>query len=478
MPLARRLARPVCCLLVLLAGAPIAAAQSANPKPRTDALEADLQRLEQAIDDLRAAQPASRRAEVERQQGIFAREVARLREAIVLPDDTTLDGQFGLAPAASKVYRARGLSIGGYGELVAHVSVANSANDEEVIDLARFVLYTGFKFADWIVFNSEIEIEHATSAATASAGNGAVAVELASLDLLLHRAANLRAGLLLVPMGFINEVHEPPFFHGTLRPPVETAILPSTWRANAVGLFGEPLPGIEYRTFAVTSFNAKGFRPDGLRTGKQSGNRELAEDWSWVLRLDANAANGTTLGGSLYLGDQGQDRAYGNDEDGYFAADVFTQIYEVHAEVRRYGFEFRALGAFVHIDDADVLNTDPDLLGYDPSLPQPADETPPPGGVAKRMHGYYGELAYDVLPLLLPSTTHYLAPWVRYSRYDTQASVPGPVAADERLDRTSVELGLTYKPIPQAVVKLDFALQDAERGSVPDELRFGVGFVF
>jgi hypothetical protein len=104
---------------------------------------------------------------------------------------------------------------------------------------------------------------------------------------------------MLVPMGFINELHEPPFYHGNRRPPVETQILPSTWRANGAGIFGELLPGLEYRTYGITSLNAKGFRADGIRGGRQSGNREFADDWSWVARLDYTPLPGGLIGGSL-----------------------------------------------------------------------------------------------------------------------------------------------------------------------------------
>jgi hypothetical protein len=83
-----------------------------------------------------------------------------------------------------------------------------------------------------------------------------------------------------------------------------------------------------------------------------------------------------------------------------------------------------------------------------------------------------------VLPLILPNTTHYLAPWFRYSRVDTQHDVPSGFAKDETQDVQYYEVGLDYKPIPQVVIKLDYRNQDPEEGNAPDEVRFGAGFIF
>src|SRR5262249_35202899 len=150
-------------------------------------------------------------------------------------------------PAASKVYGLnRGLSIGGYGETNFKVVTSNKDGQSNRFDYARFVLYVGYKFNDWIVLNSEIEFEHATTEETVSSDPGSVNVEFATIDFLLNPMANARGGLILVPMGFLNEMHEPPFYFGNTRPPVETQMIPSTWSANGFGLYGEVLPGLTY----------------------------------------------------------------------------------------------------------------------------------------------------------------------------------------------------------------------------------------
>ncbi|MGH7821912.1 MAG: hypothetical protein ACREQ9_19290, partial [Candidatus Binatia bacterium] len=246
--------------------------------------------------------------EIERRQEILADEVRRLREALVLPETKELKSHYGLGPAASKVYTLeKGLSIGGYGEYNYRKAVADEGTTRDEFDFVRFVLYVGYKFNDWIVLNTETEIEHAFTKSTESSDAGEVALEFANLDFLLDPRANFRVGLLLVPMGFLNEVHEPPFYHGNDRPTVEREIIPTTWRANGFGFHGELFEGLTYRTYGISGLNALGFRSNGIREGRQRGNREIAEDLAWVGRADYSFLPGTLIGGSAYVGNSGQD---------------------------------------------------------------------------------------------------------------------------------------------------------------------------
>ena len=98
-------------------------------------------------------------------------------------------------------------------------------------DFLRMVLYLGYKFNESILFNSEIEFEHGTTEGTSSAGGGSVSVEFAALDFLWKEWANPRAGMLLLPMGFLNEIlgrpsHERPFLILVVGYPREGARVP------------------------------------------------------------------------------------------------------------------------------------------------------------------------------------------------------------------------------------------------------------
>ena len=388
--------------------------------------------------------------ELDRKIDVLTEELRKMKEEQTLPEKAEYKSTYGLGPAASKVYqRERGVSIGGYGEFNLKEIVADKGGDDDVFDFVRFVLYTGYKFNDWIVFNSEVEFEHGSTEE-----NGSVSVEFATLDFLFNESINARAGLVLVPMGFLNELHEPTIYHGNVRPQVEEEIIPSTWRANGAGVFGDWGP-LSYRTYVVSSLDATGFTSENIRDARQNGSEELANDFSWVGRLDYEPIVGVLLGGSAYVGDSGQEHDYNGSEE-----DVFTQLYELHGEYKGYGLELRALGTLLDIDDADQVSLE-------------VGET-----VADQSLGAYAEIAYDVLTVLAPDRGQYLAPWFRYSWLDTQHDVPSGFARNDDFDRTIIELGIDYKPMSQVVLKLDYRNQDSEGEDLPDEIRLGGGFIF
>ena len=105
-------------------------------------------------------------ADLVRKVDVLTEEVATLRTQVAVPEETELKCVYGLGPAASKVYGVdRGLSIGGYGEAL-YVNFVGDEEDDDLDSLelrSRTVLYIGYKFTESIVFNSEIEFEHATT---------------------------------------------------------------------------------------------------------------------------------------------------------------------------------------------------------------------------------------------------------------------------------------------------------------------------
>ena len=301
----------------------------------------------------------SAKTEQERKTDILATEVEKLKTQLNIPDKREYKSLYGMGPAASQVYMVkRGLSIGGYGEYF-YTSFQNEKDVQkrDEIDFARLVLYAGYKFNDWIVLNSEIEFEHGTTGEGAEE-RGEVSVEFSQLDFLLDERANIRTGLMLVPMGFINEIHEPLFFHGNRRPDVERYIIPTTWREVGAGLHGEALPGLTYRVYAINSLKAgttadEGFTSAGIRESRQGGSQAIAEDWAFTGRFDyaPEALTGMFFGGSAFVGDAGQGALFMGRK-----ADVLTQLYEGHVQWHYRGLEFRALGAWGHIGDASLVS--------------------------------------------------------------------------------------------------------------------------
>jgi hypothetical protein len=423
-----------------------------------------------AVDQATAQE--DRIAELERTVAILADELERTRRELAVPEDQPLSSKYGLAPAASKIYDlGHGLSIGGYGEGYYSNLVGDKGDAKNRADLLRMVLYTGYKFTDSILFNAEIEFEHATTSSTESSNGGSVSVEFAYLDFLLRDWANIRAGLVLVPMGFINEIHEPVSYFGVHRPDIERQIIPSTWRENGVGILGTLYEQVDYQAFVINGFNARGFDSGGLRGGRQKGNRALAEHLAFVARLDWTPIQQLLVGGSVYYGNSGQNQDIGVSGTSVAIPDTPTTVWEIHAQYEDHGLHLRSLFTMAEIGDSGDLT---DALG-------PVDGTGDLAtgeAVAGEMLGVYGEVAYDLMPLLFPSSEKTLEPFFRYSYYDTQRDVPSGYSSDKSKEIETFTLGFSFQPIPRVVIKADYRNRSAKSGGLPDEFNLGVGFVF
>lgn len=437
------------------------------------ALGASAEPLDPQVED-RVRARDDRIEELERKVDVLADELSRVRTQVAVPEGAELKSAYGLGPAASKIYGLeRGLSIGGYAEAfytnyVGHDDAGSDEVDGVQIsdhkldrsDFLRLVMYLGYKFNENILFNSEIEFEHGfIGEDSVSAESGEVAVEFAALDFLWKDWANARAGLLLLPMGFLNEVHEPPFFNGVQRPETERRIIPTTWRENGLGLFGRLGEEVEYRTYVVTGFNARGFDDEGIREGRQQGGQALAEDLAWVARLDWAPLPEWLLGGSFYTGDSGQDQELG----GVGLPDARLSLFEVHGQYERGPFEVRTLFSMSFLSSAAELS---DVLAL------PTDEP-----VADEMLGGYVEVAYDVWDLLFDGGK-YLAPFIRVEYVDTQYNVPSEFTANRNEAFWLVTPGLTFKPIPNVVLKLEYRNFNPREGEIPDEVSVGMGLAF
>ena len=397
---------------------------------------------------------------LERKTDILSQEVEKLRTNLAIPEEKQLKSAYGLGPAASKVYQVgKGLSIGGYGEAFYQNVVGDKGDAKSTADLERMVLYVGYKFTDKILFNSEIEFEHGSTER-----NGAVSVEFAALDFFINPMANVRAGMVLMPMGFLNQIHEPPFYFGNHRPEVEQKIIPSTWNEVGVGLFGAITPNLTYTTYVVNGLNATGFDSNGIRNGRQGGSEALAQNLGYVARMDyvPDALPGVTVGGSAYVGNSGQDQVY----DGQKPS-VFTQLYESHVQWKYRGVEFRTLGSWGFVGNADILSA---AAGANPANGQ--------GVIGSQNYGWYSEVGYDVLPLMFRDTPQYLAPFVRYEKLNTVAKAPTGYVSDPSKDQQVFQVGLQYKPIPQVVIKADYRNFVAKQGPLPDDFNLGFGFIF
>jgi len=367
----------------------------------------------------------------------------------VVRADTSIGG-FGLG--ASKVYQVeRGVSLGGYGEVLyenyaSELEDGSPASKSDQFDALRAIIYIGYKFNDRLLFNSEIEIEH---------GNEAF-LEFGYLDYLLNENVGVRGGLLLAPLGFLNELHEPPIFLGTERPVTEQRIIPSTWRENGIGLFGST-KDFNWRVYVMNSLDGAGFDDDGFRGGRQKGSKALAEDLGVAGRFDYVGKPGLILGASGYMGETAQNRELeGETIDGR----IF--IWDAHVDYKVRGWELRGLVAGATVDDPISLNELNGLTGAD--------------GVGEQMLGWYLEAGYDILRST--TTPQQLLPYVRYEQVNTQQEVAEGFAANPANDLTVLSLGAAWKPAPQAVFKLGYQIHQNEAETGLNQFNMQIGWLF
>ncbi len=347
---------------------------------------------------------------------------------------------FGMGPAASKVYQARqGFSFGGYGEaFYRHEAGANA----DQADFLRAVLYSGYKFDDNWIFNSEIEFEHASTDK-----EGSASVEFAYLEYNHSPALNVRTGLVLPPLGFINELHEPTTYYGVSRPETERRIIPSTWRENGIGVLGD-LGGFSYKAYVVNGFDGSGFSASGLRGGRQKGSKASAEDLAFAGRLDWTETPGLVAGISAYLGDSGQgDGALGS---------VGTSIVDLHAEYQRGPWRLRGLAVQAEVDDTQRIFAENGRV------------------VGEEMTGGYLEAGVDLLHWFEPGSPHSLVAFYRHEILDTHASVASGLTSDPSQDETIQTIGLNWFPVSTVVFKVDY--QDFDKGN--DRFQVSMGYVF
>jgi hypothetical protein len=404
-------------------------------------LDTRLKALEEKVAAMQKAAPALDLSEIQREIDVLSKEIESLKsgqQRHVAEADTE---SYGLGAAASKVYRAeQGVSFGGYGEFLYN----NPQHGVATADALRAVLYTGYKFNNRVLFNSELEVEHASTES-----GGAVSLEFGYLDFLMKPQANVRAGLVLIPMGLINEQHEPTAFFGARRPDVERFIIPATWAEIGAGVFGDSGP-FTYRGYVVTGLNSAHFTADeGIREGRQAGVEAGAEDLALTGRLDWHPIEGTIFGGSFYRGGSGQGAGYtGN-----------VTLGELHADSKFRGLSLRGLVARGTVADSARIS-------------EQNDEA-----VGRAFGGWYAEAAYDLSSLVNRGPVSF-TPYARYERLDTQRRVAFGFARDPENDRRIATFGVAIKPIAQTVIKTDWQAIKSRSGAKNNQFNLSLGYIF
>ena len=163
------------------------------------------------------------------------------------------------------------------------------------------------------------------------------------------------------------------------------------------------------------------------------------------------------IGGSVLAGNTGHGTEL---TESKIKADIALLMWEVHAQYQYRGLHLRALYTQATIDDTAILSAHWEQ------------------GISDTLWGYYGEVAYDILPMMNPNTRMALEPFLRYERFNTQENVPAGFTPDETRNRTVHTIGVNFYPHPNVVFKIDYRNFDSEGGDLPDDVNIGVGFAF
>jgi hypothetical protein len=294
-----------------------------------------------------------------------------------------------------------------------------------------------------------------------------VFVEQAFINYSVGDNVSLRGGLMLIPMGIVNEYHEPTTFNGVERPGVDNVIVPTTWREIGVGVIGRfPDVSLGYQAYIFNGFKStesdgngglNGFLKgsNGLRSGRQKGIQSTVNSPTFSAKLEYYGIPGLRMGLSGYFGDTQAEEEV-RDLEG---ASIGVAMVGVDA---RYSFRrFTARGQFIYssLSDTEAYNlaTDKDL--------------------GSALLGYYVEGAYNLLPL---NKKQKLYAFARFEQYDTHASTAGSLERNGSYNRQDITTGLSYHIAPGVVVKGDYQFRDngLEGGNVDDRLNFGIGVWF
>jgi hypothetical protein len=341
------------------------------------------------------------------------------------------------------------VTLGAYGQI--DYNQPEGANGK--LDVHRLVMLLGYRFSDKVQFVSEIEFEHVKE----------VYVEQAFVNYNVANNVNLRGGLMLVPMGIVNEYHEPTTYNGVERPMVDKSIVPTTWREIGVGVSGKlNSASIAYQAYLFNGFkstNADGTGKiggkDGLRGGRQKGAESTIDSPNLSTKVEYYGIPGLRMGLSGYFGRTQADDAI-KDIKG---ADVGISMIGLDA---RYVYDrFSARGQYIYasLNDTRAYNR---LTGSQ---------------LGSEMNGWYAEAAYNLLPM---NKEQKLYAFTRYEEYDTHADTKGSLVRNDAYNRNEITMGLSYHIAPGVVVKGDYQIKDnaVSGNDAQNQLNFGIGVWF
>ena len=362
------------------------------------------------------------------------------------------------------------VSVHGYGEM--HFGRGTQEGGTTEIDNHRFVIGVHALLTDWIHLNAEIDFEHAAQE---------LEFELGYLDFLLSPGFNVRAGVMLAPVGLLNETHEPNLFWTVERPLLQSRMIPTTWNSGGAGIFGTPMDGVNYRVYAMNSLQSitrdstaagggsggsggskSSFDSNGIRGGRAQVNERLANDWSVYARVEfSKLFPGLQVGFSLVNGDTTQ---------GIIEEGGNMTLLEADIQYRWNWFDMNASIVNTEIDDAQAMNTFCGAGGA-------ADDCA--GGIASNNFGFNIQAGVHLPQLLGWKTSHDIVPHFMFERVRTQDKMPAGTDPDKSRNRNAVyTIGVSYLPIPAVALKVDHTHTVLQNNTSTDVFALGIAYMY
>ncbi len=334
------------------------------------------------------------------------------------------------------------LTIGGYAQIDYNQPFGEEFKQNGKLDVHRLVMLLGYRFSDRVQFVSELEYEHVKE----------VFVEQAFLQVKINNFMNFRGGLMLTPMGIINEYHEPTTFNGVERPAIDNKIAPTTWREIGFGLQGNILPAtIKYQAYITNGFNgfdgeAKLNGSKGLRSGRQKGAESFISSPNFAGKIEYYGIKGLNIGFSGYFG-KTQSTLYNGinkDDDAAIAtADssvVGVSMIGVDARYNVGGLQLRGQYYLTSLSNTKEYN---EFTANANGL----------NDLGSSMSGYYIEAGYNVFKSINAKSE--LIPFVRYEQYNTHSTVEDILVKNNAYNNNIITAGVSWKLTPKAALKAD-----------------------
>ncbi len=392
----------------------------------------------------------------------------KLTLAQVKKADTLTNAPMNAAQKIVEDNESNKVTIGAYAQIDYNQQFNDSSQSNGNLDVHRMVLFVGYKFNNRTHFVSEMEMEHHVE----------LELEQAFLNYQLlqnNQYLNFRAGLMVIPMGIINEYHEPLTFNGVERPMVDTKIVPTTWRELGAGFLGNMNKlSLRYQLYIVNGFQSYNNDDGGILNGSlgyKKGRQEVGENTisspGISSKIDFYGVPGLKLGISGYYG-KTQSTLYDNllnsDVDGKATADSSILLIGAVGLDARYNYKnFEARGELLYFTNSNSFQ-------YNKFTQNDIGEV---------MIGYYAELGYNVLGFV-KNTEEKLIVFGRYEFYDTNFKMSGGLIKNDLYAVNLLTMGLTYKVSTGAAFKADYQLMrnQLSTNSFTKQFNLGIGIWF